>query len=529
MCQLTASPARTHKKESGFSGVTVAYGLLLMAFLKLSLILTCLAGVSISFPSSHFDIFLFFFLISSLTVPQTHPPLCAFSVITMGLLLLPPEIIDKICKLFCTHCQTEPLSRSPHEQDLVTSCPSKIWEHDAQGVKALFNLSETCQALNTLTLPHRYHRVEFKSDLLYTKEFIAHIRGHGHGALKHVRSLSLSYTKAMDDSYNQLPNSLKPRFYFFGMVLRRVPQIQILHIRLNLEHEIKVPRRTTLESLRYLHIERADNESQHKTHSSQIYELLRQAPNIDTLVIQVTRLSWSFGSGGLENVKCLKLVDTLVKPELLEKILESCPQLESFGFIFLGKMRDWSKLRRNEITTLRKLPHVLSLRQETLRYVELYWKPDIPWTRGMEIVGCFKGLTSLETLILGGPGFRFEKAKNHEPFETCLVDLLPQSIRSVAIDSGSMNLHKPILALGEAVKWGSFPELREVRCYQREFGGWTAMERTSARPFVSRRKMAQDWSNMNRSLRDLLSQLSRTCNVSFSAETKRPFEHDAGS
>ncbi|QGI78780.1 unnamed protein product [Fusarium fujikuroi] len=446
----------------------------------------------------------------------------------MGLLSLPPEIIDKICKLFCTHCQNEPLSRSPHEQDLVTSCPSKIWEHDAQGVKALLNLSETCQALNTLTLPHRYHRVEFKSDLLYTKQFIAHIRGRGHDALKHVRSLSLSYTKAMDDSYNRLPNSLKRRFNFFDMVLRHVPQIQILHIRLNLEHEIKVPRRTTLESLRYIHIERADEESDDYTHSLHIDDVLQQAPKIHTLVIQVTRLSWSFGSGGLQNVKCLKLVDTLVKPELLEKILESCPQLESFVFIFFGKMRDWSKLRRNEITTLRTLPHVLSLRQETLRYVELYWEPDIPWTRGMEIVGCFKGLTSLETLILGGPGLRFERAENHEPFETCLVDLLPQSIRSVAIDSGSMNLHKPISALGEAVKWGSFPMLREIRCYQREFGGWTDLERTLSRPFVSRRQVAEDWSNMNRSLRGLLSQLSRTCNVSFSAETKRPFGHDAG-
>ncbi|KAF5632380.1 uncharacterized protein FTJAE_7490 [Fusarium tjaetaba] len=352
----------------------------------------------------------------------------------MGLLSLPPEIVDRICKLFCTHCQTEPLSHSPHEQDLVTSCPRKIWEHNTQKAKALLSLSETCQALNTLTMPHRYHRIELKSDLLYIKEFIAHIRGRRHDAFRHVRSLSFAYTKDMDDCRNQIPDSIKPRFNFFNMVLRHVPHIQILHIRLNLEHEIKVPRRTTLESLRYLHIERAYEESDDFPPSLHIYDVLRQAPKIHTLVIQITRLSWSFGSGELENVKSLKLVNTVVKPEILEKILESCIQLESFVFIFFIKMRDWLNLRVSDLTTPRTLPHVLSLRQETLRYVELYWEP-YTWSSKAVVVGSFKGLTNLETLILGGPGFRFEQARNFKPFKTCLVDLLPRSIRRFAIDS----------------------------------------------------------------------------------------------
>ncbi|KAG9506245.1 hypothetical protein J7337_003226 [Fusarium musae] len=446
----------------------------------------------------------------------------------MGLLSLPPEIVDRICKLFCSHCQTEPLSHFPHEQDLVTSCPSKIWEHDTQGVKALLNLSETCQALNTLTLPHRYHRIELKSDLLYTKEFIAHIRGRRHNVFGHVRSLSLAYTKEMDDCRNQLPDSIKSRFNFFNMVLRHVTQIQILHIRLNLEHEIKVHRRTTLESLRYLHIERAHEESDEFPPSLHIYDVLRQAPKIHTLVIQITRLSWSLGSGELENVKSLKLVNTVVKPEFLEKILESCPQLESFVFIFSKKMCDWLHLGVSDITTLRTLPHVLSLRQETLRYVELYWEPYTVWTSRAGIVGCFKGLTNLETLILGGAGFRFEEAENYKPFKTCLVDLLPQSIRRVAIDSETMSLHEPISVLGEAVKWGAFPMLKEVRCYHWEFGSWANSKRRSTGLSVTRQE-AEDRGDVDKSSRDLLSQLSRTCNVLFSAETKGLFEHDAGS
>ncbi|KAF5607297.1 hypothetical protein FPANT_914 [Fusarium pseudoanthophilum] len=404
----------------------------------------------------------------------------------MSLLSLPPEIIDKICKLFCSHCQTEPLSHFPHEQDLVTSCPSKIWEHDAQGVKALLNLSETCQALNTLTLPHRYHRIELKSDLLYTKEFIAHARGRRQNALNYVRSLSLAYTKEIDDCYNQLPDSIKPRFDFFNMVLRHVPQIQILRLRLNLDHEIKVP--TTLESLRYLHIERAHEEADDSPPSLHIYDVLRQAPKIHTLVIQVTRFSWSFGSGELENVKSLKLVNTVVMPEFLEKILESCPQLESFAFIFFKKMRDWLDLGVSDITMPRTLPHVLSLRQETLRYVELYWEPYIPWRSQAGIVGCFKGLTNLETLILGGPGFFFEEDENYKPFKTCLVDLLPQSIRRVAIDSEMLSLHEPIFELGEAVKRGAFPMLKEARCYHGEFEGWTVLEGTSTGPSVTRQE-----------------------------------------
>jgi hypothetical protein len=232
----------------------------------------------------------------------------------------------------------------------------------------------------------------------------------------------------MDDFRNQLPDIIKPRFNIFNVVLRHVPQIQILHIRLNLKHEIKIPRRTTLESLRYLHIERAHEESDDFPPSLHIYDVLRQAPKIHTLVIQVTRLSWSFGSGELENVKSLKLVNTVVKPELLEKILESCPQLESFVFIFFREMHNWLNLGVSDITTPITLPHVLSLRQETPRYVELYWEPYTVWRSKTGIVGCFKGLTNLETLILGGPWFRFrfEEAENYKPFKTCLVDLLPR-------------------------------------------------------------------------------------------------------
>ncbi|KAF4434611.1 hypothetical protein FACUT_7835 [Fusarium acutatum] len=211
------------------------------------------------------------------------------------------------------------------------------------------------------------------------------------------------------------------------MVLRHVPKIQLLHISLSLEHKIKIPRRTTLESLRYLHIESSDNESQHSTRRLQIYELLRQAPKIDTLVIQVARLSMPADLLGLENDKCLKLINTFVSPRFLTMILNTCPQLESFIFSYFARESIWS-------ITPKTLPQVLSVRQETLRYLEFYWKPDPVDDSGIEIVGSFKDLTNLETLVLCGPGFRFEKAENKKTLKTCLVNLLPQSIRSVTID-----------------------------------------------------------------------------------------------
>ncbi|KAF5230284.1 hypothetical protein FANTH_13930 [Fusarium anthophilum] len=297
----------------------------------------------------------------------------------------------------------------------------------------------------------------------------------------------------MDAFYNKLPDSQKRRLTFYDMVLRNVPKIQLLHIRLNWKHEIKISRRTMLASLRYLHIERPSKGHSHKL---RISDLLRQAPKIETLVIQVKlllSLSWSSGSSGLENVKCLKLVDTLVCPYDLKKIFDLCPQLESFVFSLFAEMHRLVESTVGDYTSLQALPKVLSVRQETLRYVELYWEPPPAGDdNGMNTAGSFKGLTNLETLIIGGPGLRFEKAENEKTLRTCLVNLLPQSICSVSIDSESTSLHAPIFALGEAVKLGSFPMLKEVRCYNWVEGDLTglALEEVSAGPsHITRQKM----------------------------------------
>ncbi|KAF5603566.1 hypothetical protein FPCIR_1308 [Fusarium pseudocircinatum] len=387
----------------------------------------------------------------------------------MNLLSLPPEILEKICKSFCTH-----------------------W------VKALVNLSETCQVLDTFTLPHHYHRIELKSDILYIKAFIAQITGRGQNALNHVRSLSLTYTKAKDACTS------------FELALRHVPQVQLLHIRLSLKHEIKTLPQTMLKSLRYLHIEQSDKESQHSTLRRQIYELLRMAPKLDTLVVQVAEMSWSFGSGGLENVKCLKIINTLVSPTCLRMILDACSQLESFIF-------SYSARETIESITPQTLPQALSIRQETLRYVEFYWEPQAVNDSGMEIVGSFKDLVNLETLILGGPGFRFERAEDKKTLKTCLFNLLPQSIRSVIIDSERVSLHEPILALGEAVKQGSFPMLKENSSAEVNTG-LPSLARTcrvlnnAATPYIYHNIDAKRWSEqkINEFLKDRR-QLHKRC------------------
>jgi hypothetical protein len=69
--------------------------------------------------------------------------------------------------------------------------------------------------------------------------------------------------------------------------------------------------------------------------------------------------------------------------------------------------------------------------------------------------------------------------------------------------------------------------LKEARRYHWEFGNWANLQRSTG-PSVTR-KEAEDRGDVDKSSRDLLSQLSRTCNVSFSAETKGLFEHDTGS
>lgn len=181
------------------------------------------------------------------------------------------------------------------------------------------------------------------------------------------------------------------------------------------------------------------------------------------------------------------------------------------------------------MTTLQTLAQVLSVRQETLRHVELYWEPQPVNDNEMHIVGSFKALTNLERLALGGPGFRFEKAENNKTLETCLVSLLPPSIRSVSIDSDHMSIHEPIFALGEAVKQGSFPMLKEVRCYNWLYGHLKGflLEKASTHSSITREGLQDCWESSKSSHR-LLLQLSRTCDVSFSATNKGLFERGAG-
>ncbi|KAH7210707.1 uncharacterized protein BKA55DRAFT_720079 [Fusarium redolens] len=379
----------------------------------------------------------------------------------MALLSLPPEILDKICQLFCSHCQTESLSHFPHKQALVTPCPSQIWEHDSEGVKALVNLSETCQALNTFALSHLYHRVSSKSGVIDHLRFPVYSPDYRTDALKNVRSLSLAYTREITHLNNQLLGRRKRGITFNDMV-KLMPRIQLLHITLSFERKINIPESTTLESLRYLHIEGPDIiGGRAEPCNLEFADLFQQAPKIDTLIIQAGILSWSSRSTGLGNVKCLKMVNTFVSQRDLSFLVDSCPRLESFIF-FNSKAPSPLPYLGADRVILETLPQVLSLRQNTLRYLEVYWGP---YPSGTSIMSSLKDLTNLETFIFGGQDFPFKDDKKRIPLRSCLVDLLPPSIHSVTIESKYQNLYEPMCALAEATRNGSFPNLKEVRQY----------------------------------------------------------------
>ncbi|WJG35030.1 uncharacterized protein FOBCDRAFT_238211 [Fusarium oxysporum Fo47] len=432
----------------------------------------------------------------------------------MTLLSLPPEIVDKVCELLCSHYQ--------------------IWEHDAEGAKALVNLSETCQALNALTLPHLYHRVRPDKDILDTLTFRIYSPDHRHEVFKFARSLSLTDTLTRRYIDGQRLDAGEQSFSFDAM-LKMMPNIQLLHLSFYFIHyERNLLESTRLESLRYLHIEGPELDlATGEPHNLQYANLFQQAPKIDTLVIRVYDLSWSSRSMGLGNVKCLKIVNTCVNQKDLNFLVGSCPQLEQFVFIVRGKTLTRREMDRGYVT-LQTLPQVLSLHQGTLRYLEVYCRYRGPpygvaLAARNTIVSSLKDLIKLETFILGGQYFPFKVGEERKPPKYCLVDLLPPSIHSVTIESKDQNLYEPMCALAEAVRSGSFTKLKEVRQYNFDMKRAFRLARYEALDNDTFRESEElgrrnNFDEEKIFFHDMLLELSRGCNVSFCVHEEKLFE-----
>ncbi|KAI7762826.1 hypothetical protein LZL87_008267 [Fusarium oxysporum] len=231
-----------------------------------------------------------------------------------------------------------------------------------------------------------------------------------------------------------------------------MPNIQLLHLRFCFLHgERNLLESTRLESLRYRHIGGPELDlATGEPHNLQYADLFQRAPKIDTPVIRVCELSWLSRSMGFGNVKCLKIANIWVSQRDLNFLVGSCPHLEQFVFV--------------------TLPQVLSLRQDTLRYLEVYCRYRGPpygvaLAARNTIMSSLKDLTNLETFILGDQCFPFKVYEKRKPPKYCLVDLLPLSIHSVTIESKDQNLYEPMCTLAEAVRSGSFTKLKKVRQY----------------------------------------------------------------
>ncbi|KAF4946427.1 hypothetical protein FGADI_11184 [Fusarium gaditjirri] len=446
----------------------------------------------------------------------------------MALLSLPPEIVEKICEFFCSHCQTEPLSHFFHEQTLITPSPDQIWEHDAEGAETLVNLSKTCQALKTLTLPHLYHRTRPERHITDALEFSVYSQDHGLEVLKFARSLSLTDTMVRRDNGG----------YRFDAALKMMPNIQLLHLTFYLFNcERTLFKSARLESLRYVHIEGLDLDpatGEPRNLAQKYADLFKQAPRIDTLVIRVDGLSWSSRSMGLGNVRCLKLVNTCVSQRDLSFLVGSCPQLERFVFIVRGKTMTGHEMDRG-YATLQTLPQILSLRRDTLRYLEVYcrYRPRyrVALAARNAIMSSLKDLINLETIVLGGQTSPFKVDETRQPPKYCLVDLLPPSIRSVSIESTHQNLYEPMCVLAEAIRSGSFTKLKEVRQYNFDMERAFRLAQYEALNNDTSRKteglgQRNNFDEEKIFFHDMLLELSKGCNVSFSVCEEKLFIRD---
>jgi hypothetical protein len=363
---------------------------------------------------------------------------------------LPTEVLHTICAEFCDHCRHgSGLGGDTRISTTCSSLPSITRKlHDT---RALISLSRACHRLYQIVTPFIYH--DFDLFCMKKRQIKAFVR-----TIRKRPDLRAFVCRAAS--------------FYSDMLLSTIVDVTQLHLKI--DGQIK-PRRflspsTTLRSLRALTLVwRTDYID--VLGLAAATSLLEKAPSLELL--QLCNCYMAPKGLPLENLKWLRLHDSLFGFEELRDLAEACSNLETF--IFHTSIDDGDILPLDYGESIpEELQRGLLPCRDTLRHLEIQcgWATCGTYLQN-RVITSLKEFTVLETLILDSSciccreddGLDGSSQINGESSAdvNLFLNLLPVSIISVTINDSHPILYEPILALAQEVRNGTFPRLKEFR------------------------------------------------------------------
>ncbi|KAM0543475.1 hypothetical protein ACHAPJ_012273 [Fusarium lateritium] len=390
---------------------------------------------------------------------------------------LPLEVLQAICAQFCGHCT--------YESGLnIAQRPSST----AQGTKDLINLGRTCRILNQAVAPFVYHEFDDRAWTSHQVMAYLHTIHQYKGFADSVKHLSLktynTYLGTHDPFIKKeakknsllLPSasSLHPgdkrlNGIFADLFLTLVPKVKKVDLAVCFggQYGQFSPPSRTLPSVKQLRLI-WNLQGSETLLITDFAMLFARMPNLETLEVN---MCFSVPRGlPLENLTTLKLKDCIIKSKELRTLVTRCNKLERFIFHASAGIEQY--YTGIDTVVPKHIIQGLLPRKAILRHLEIKW-PWLPflYDENKELITSLKEFTALETLYLDVDCLCFDTIENGDDFEqsyhtmpiSSLINLLPASIRTVALDGERLSLYEPILALARRAKKGSFPRFKEFK------------------------------------------------------------------
>jgi hypothetical protein len=398
---------------------------------------------------------------------------------TPSILSFPTEIIRAICAELLHMAKAMP---TPAQAGFA------FMENAQAASLGLSNLAKTCSLLRKLAQPYSYRDFEFPEAAFkklpatdnyelnpwllrcYRQTDLA-------AAIRHISAEISQEDEPLGKGFEEvwleleacgftLPSERPQTEYsaemlLFGLLLNRASRAESLEIRLGyLENAIDIPVEFSLSSIKSINVSHLDTEGGFSLED--IEKLLQKATGIQSLQMHMCLSSVLSSSTTLPTLKTLDISYSHLTVENVEGLVSLCPMLESFTYEGAGgvvsQYGDGLEFNGDEAQTA-----LLPL-SKTLKRLELemddYHSEDLTEDDQMTDLKAFE---VLETLKVTTDYIYFEESEQ----ESCLVDLLPSSIKHLQFSSKLESyMLNSILELAKKTGEGVFPNLKIFEFYE---------------------------------------------------------------